>query len=108
MKLWNPTSSALDLRDRWVKQYGDRAPDLAEKLLALGPNPSPGDVDETFNDYKPGLGWANQVERKYTCDECKLQADEVVELGEEPDYESHAARICSNCVLEAVKLIDGK
>ena len=38
------------------------------------------------------------------CDECGRQVQAVVQLGEEPDYESATAIICIPCLNEAIAL----
>ena len=38
------------------------------------------------------------------CDECNREVQAVVQLGQEPDYESATACICVDCLNEAVKL----
>lgn len=36
-----------------------------------------------------------------TCDECGKDADAVLTVGQEPDYESHTASLCRSCVERA-------
>lgn len=38
------------------------------------------------------------------CDECQIAAAVLVEIGEEPDYESATAHVCLRCLKAAVKL----
>ena len=38
------------------------------------------------------------------CDECNQKVLEVVEVGEEPDYESSTARLCKECLKKAISL----
>lgn len=38
------------------------------------------------------------------CNECNQDADVVVQLGEEPEYDSATANICFNCLEKALKL----
>lgn len=38
------------------------------------------------------------------CDDCKKEVDAVVQLGDEPDYESATANICFECLEKAVGL----
>jgi len=40
------------------------------------------------------------------CDECKKYYNNVVELGEEPDYDSATARICGECLRKAAALLE--
>lgn len=39
------------------------------------------------------------------CNECGFSANVLMQLGEEPDYESHTANICYGCLCEAVNLL---
>jgi hypothetical protein len=38
------------------------------------------------------------------CDDCKKEVDAVVQLGDEPDYESATANICFECLEKAIGL----
>jgi len=40
------------------------------------------------------------------CDECDTDSEITVILGEPTNYEGHTARICPNCLLLAIQLID--
>lgn len=39
------------------------------------------------------------------CDECSEEVDELVELGEEPDYESRTANVCKSCLIRAIEAL---
>jgi hypothetical protein len=71
--------------------------EVALKVQALGPNPNPDDIDRLV-----GHGAWTQV---YECSECVQQKPEVVQLGEEPNYESATAWICLDCLKEAILMI---
>lgn len=45
---------------------------------------------------------------KRACDEYGQSSWEVVQLGEEPDYESCTAEICADCLRSALKLLESK
>jgi len=38
------------------------------------------------------------------CNDCEKEVNAVVQLGEGPDYESHTAYICFDCLEKALKL----
>lgn len=40
-----------------------------------------------------------------TCNECKRPSDILIQVGEEPDYESRTASICPECLKAAMSLI---
>lgn len=56
-------------------------------------------TEERANEILGNKSWTNNK-----CDECKQDAFAVVQLGEEPDYESHTASICIDCLNKAVAL----
>ncbi len=43
---------------------------------------------------------------KCNCNECGKNADIVVQLGQEPDYESATANICLDCLKRAVEICE--
>lgn len=77
---------------------GRTAAQLKQQLEALGADPHPDDVDRIA-----GKSWT-----WIRCNECEEQVDKVVQLGNEPDYESSTAWICENCIAKALLLISGK
>lgn len=44
-------------------------------------------------------GWT-----RITCDECRADVGAVVQVGEEPNYESSTANICKECMTKAMSL----
>jgi hypothetical protein len=51
------------------------------------------------------LGCNESFRRRPECNECGKSVDCVVQVGEEPDYESRTAYICEACLLKACALI---
>lgn len=41
---------------------------------------------------------------RITCDQCSMDVDAIVRVGQAPDYESHTAGLCKKCLLEAVDI----
>lgn len=66
-----------------------------EALVALGDKPSPEDVNKVIGN----TSWTDCL-----CNECGELVEEVVQLGQEPDYDSATANICFPCLKKAVKL----
>lgn len=100
MKLITRQSKANEAADQWQLHYSpDRWPDkqkIAEKLRSLGDTPNPDDVDRIIGNgswTKPGK-----------CDECGKDSGSVIQLGEEPDHESHTTWLCELCMREAIPL----
>lgn len=94
---------------RWKNQYYSRGawgrgrimslgePEaIYEGLVALGDNPDPDDVDRIIG---------NKSWTYVCCNECNKSCESVIELGQEPDYESSTAHVCKACLKAAVKLL---
>jgi hypothetical protein len=87
---------------QWAGQYGGSAAgswhwEVGERLRALGENPDLDAVDAAI-----GNGSWTLVP---ACSECGREAEEVVELGEPPDYESSTAYVCRGCLARALGLL---
>lgn len=50
----------------------------------------------------------NSLWTNLKCDECERQVDRVIQVGQEPDYESSTAFLCVDCVTKAHALITAK
>jgi hypothetical protein len=91
----------LSVADRWHKQYQCYGQDRSKaeiwiKLDALDKSTaSVEDVAAIIGNYS----WC-----KLKCDECQNEVGSVVRLGEEPDYESNTANICTECLRKACEL----
>jgi hypothetical protein len=98
----------LSVVARWREQYArelagetvicGRAADVLAKLQALDLNTA------TADDVANIIGNRSWAEPKQ-CDECGRESDRVVELGDEPDYESRTCNLCLVCVGLARELI---
>ena len=103
MKVITRRRAAADVPARIRRQYEGRLgtyPDMAKKLArveALGRGPDPDDVAAIM-----GEGWLSRA-----CNECEEEADPVVEVGDEPDYESSTAWVCLDCLRGAVAMAEG-
>lgn len=96
------------LATAWVEQYGERNKPLAEALKALGPNPSPDEVDQAFSTAGRD-GASNRVNREFNCDECHEIKDAVVRFNEgDGSYNSFTDNldVCGLCLLKALQLLD--
>lgn len=79
----------------WPDAKGQTGREIHEGLVALGSFPSPEDVNKVVGN----TSWTD-----IRCDECSKSVEQVVQLGEDPDYESSTAYICIPCLKKAVKL----
>lgn len=101
MKLITRQTLSNEVAERWAKQYedgryGQDKIDILEKLRKLGNSPNPDTVDAIIG---------NKSWTRTNCHECGQCNIDVVELGENPDYESHTASICKKCLEKAMRLI---
>jgi len=69
--------------------------EIHEGLVALGPFPTPEQVNEIIGN----TSWTD-----CRCDECGKSVDKVIQVGQDPDYESSTAEICVQCLKKAIKL----
>lgn len=95
-------TQANNVADRWHAQYPsgngykENQIGLWKKLCDLGPSPNPDEVDRLIeNDAWTDVG---------KCNECNKECDMLIEIGEEPDYESSTARVCLPCLKKALRL----
>lgn len=109
MKIITRESTAAEAAERWKGQYSRGGQwgtvyigeprdtrEIYEALVALGPSPDPDAVNELIGN----TSWASPPQ----CDECNKAAECIVQLGEEPDYESSTANICPDCLSKAIAL----
>jgi len=103
VKLLSERNQVLEVANKWREQYSrhpeGRHTETQRKLDALDlTTASAEDVARIIgND-----SWAKPRE----CDECGTPSWQVVQLGEEPDYESSTAIICPDCLRKALLLVE--
>jgi len=100
MRLITRESNANKAAENWKKQYNYDGvwPDkleILDRLEKLGVNPFPDDVDSVIGN----TSWTRTI-----CYECRAENIDVVEIGEDKDYESYTTEICKACLLEALQL----
>ena len=92
-------TKANDAEFRWARQYlgTTHVPSIkiADELKTLGRNPEPAEVNEIIG---------NDCWTTSRCDECGSTVYDVVQLGQELDYESSTAWICRECLIKALEL----
>lgn len=97
-------SQVAGVAARWRAQYPPGSTTITgstdtiyHKLLALDPNAATAkDVAEIIGN----RAWAGADQ----CDECKQEKDVLIELGQEPDYESSTAKVCEDCLRKALAM----
>lgn len=108
MKLITRVQKAHSAEKSWYDTYsqggwwGDKSfvtgrtkKETHEALIELGTTPSPEDVNKIIGN----TSWTDCY-----CHDCGKSVEEVVQLGQEPDYDSATANICFPCLKKAVKL----
>ena len=70
-----------------------------DKLIDLGPTPNPDDVDKIIGNNS----WT-EVPR---CEQCDKRVEAVVEVGQEPDWESRTCYLCKECITKLYNFIQG-
>ena len=108
MKIISRNQKANLAEDAWYKQYsnssmwegsalsgGKTKREIHESLVSLGVCPTAEEVNSVIGN----TSWTD-----CRCDECGKQVEKVVQLGQEPDYESSTANICFPCLKKAVNL----
>jgi hypothetical protein len=91
-------SKAAEAANAWERSYKTDRDGVAARIRALGSKPDPHAVDAIIG---------NGSWTRCTCNECNRDVYAVVQLGEEPDYESHTAWICRDCIKLAAAAFDG-
>ena len=90
-------SLAKETAKRWKIQYGTDKYDVYKKLVSLGDSPNPDQVDAII-----GNGSWTRVPH---CSECSSEGEAIViQVGETPDYDSHTAYLCSDCIRDALSI----
>jgi len=95
MKLFTKQEKIKNIVKRWKYQYPKDKKDITEKLIQANPT--------TEDEIAKIIG--NRTWTTNRCDECGEDKDVLIQLGQEPDYESSTACICLNCLKKALKLI---
>lgn len=105
MKLETMRDKVRSVAQRWraqysnVSRYGADKNEIQRKLDDL-------DVETaTDADVAAIIGNGSWV-GPHECHECGVTTWDAVELGQLPDYESHTATICIDCLNKAVALVE--
>lgn len=111
MKLTTHRDAIRNVANRWIEQYAPFTNDLplfsfrnglksektkkqiSEELDALNKETA------TPQDVASIIG--NESWTRLVCNECNKEVDAILTVGEEPDYESHTADLCMDCVRKA-------
>lgn len=103
MKLITKRDVIKQVAERWQNQYTPFSShsydkyNTYKKLLAL-------DLDTaTEDDVEKIIG--NRSWTRLSCEQCDKEVDTLVQVGQEPDYESRTASLCLDCIRAAVALL---
>ena len=91
----------VDIKRFYPREYEDRRATV-ELAKSLDPETSTReDVQSLWN----LSGWDGVYNPGQRCDNCGQCREAVVEVGEEPDYESNTASMCEECLEAALALL---
>jgi hypothetical protein len=105
MKLLDERTQVREVSGSWYRQYGEgtyptdnRGRMVGKELAALDPETATAEqiAEIIGNDF-----WVSPSK----CHECGSEGWYVVQIGEEPNYESRTANICADCLRKALALI---
>lgn len=102
MKIITRHSRAAEAIEKWERTYGSKGAwgqDKTAILNALKALPEPVDPDEVDR-IIGNTTWT----RTHSCSSCAARPEVVIEVGEDPDYESATAWLCLACVGKAAQL----
>jgi hypothetical protein len=105
MEVITKKDKCIGIASRWNKQYQDRYKELPDKLAigqrlaALGGRGTETEIAEIIGN----TGWTRN-----DCDECDKDSMTVVQVGQEPDYDSRTAYICLDCLRKAISAAEKK
>ena len=106
MKLLTEREQVRDVAKRWRGSYGSgtygadkRKRNVSAELDALDPEKA------TAAQVAEIVGNGSWVSKE-SCHECGAPTWELVQLGQEPDYESSTANVCKACLLKALNLLE--
>lgn len=110
MKIINERTKIRDIAKRWKNMYyhnnkwsgtSEQAQEkekIYNQFVALDPETS---IPEDVNNMIGNSSWIGPEQ----CHECNNYVSNVIQLGQEPDYESSTANICKDCLRKALALI---
>jgi len=101
MKIITKQHKIDNITKSWYKQYkrymtpgGDKL-EIYEKLLKLD-QPTEAEIIDIIGN----KSWTENY-----CDECGEDWEILIQIGQEPDYESRTAKICQSCLRKASDII---
>jgi hypothetical protein len=108
MRLLTERAQVQDVAERWRELYDvDGTYSLAKRwrkvyaeLAALDTNTATADMVAEIVGNK---SWV----RPHYCDECGAVTWDIVEVGEQADYETRTANLCGDCLRAALRLLGG-
>lgn len=81
--------------NEWRNRNGHDREKTYRQLVELGTSPDPDAVDEIIG---------NPTWTDVKCDQCGAYVDMVVQVGQEPDYDSATCELCVSCINNAFEL----
>lgn len=103
MKIITRQSCADEAIQKWEETYssgrwGEDKLVILAKLKELPKPVNPDDIDRIIGN----TSWTSPA----ACYVCHERAEVIVEMGDEPDYESRTAYLCPCCIRKAAKFVE--
>jgi hypothetical protein len=98
MKIITKQDVLRGVPERWRQQYPVSRDEIYQKLLAVIDS---GNYSESQIDAIIG----NDSWTSLACYECDQEAELIIHLGEEPNYESKTFFLCASCLTKAIALV---
>ena len=94
MRLITKQEKIKNIVKTWTSQYPKDKKDITLKLIQANPT-----TEDEIAEIIGNRSWTDNY-----CDECGKDSDVLIEVGQEPDYESATAYICPNCLQKAIEI----
>jgi hypothetical protein len=105
MKLITERDKIREVPQRWQGMYedGKYGKDKLDKMIQLNALDAEIATSKQIADIIGNDTWTTM-----SCSECGKQSIPVIEIGEEPDYESNTVWLCFECIQKLYKLMKGE
>tara|TARA_R110000772_G_scaffold268686_3_gene397516 strand:- start:3490 stop:3801 length:312 start_codon:yes stop_codon:yes gene_type:complete len=90
MKLITKADKIKNILTNWMRQYPDSKHDITRKLRGVI-------TEDEISNIIGNASWTYNP-----CYECESDCEVVVQIGQEPDYDSCTTNVCLKCLREAV------
>lgn len=104
MKLLDERTQVREVAQSWHRQYGEGTYGMDKRGRMVGRELAALNVETATAMQVAEIIGHNGWVKPQKCDECGTESWKIVQIGEEPDYESSTANICADCIRKALAL----